>query len=262
VSIFNGSAATNEGAPLVAAQICTDCGDLRPFVADADSSLFARLVHARWINDGEQTPQACECGSHHLALVEQLADCVAKGRLSYRAVGRGTFQMRMSSRNRGATSHDIEAAPATSLSSRRNPGRGYWSHMKRIAATKIATMEAIVCVDCSAISFQVQDPEFVELGSMDGYTHRLEDCHSVCRRCETRYLGWLPSLPDTIGEETQLAAQPLGMIRGSRQLVGVIGAFVCTKCGLLEPTVCEPDTIPFEQLEGFRWCESRSPYRG
>jgi hypothetical protein len=86
-----------------------------------------------------------------------------------------------------------------------------------------------------------------------------------CVKCGSGRVGRLRKLPDTLGAETELARQALGLLRdeqGRTALVGRLEAYVCTECGYIEVYVQDPLAIPFEKLEGFTWVRQGShPYR-
>ena len=39
--------------------------------------------------------------------------------------------------------------------------------------------------------------------------------------------------------------------------VGQLEAWVCTECGFYETYVKDPSTVPFDELDGFRWVHPR-----
>jgi hypothetical protein len=86
-----------------------------------------------------------------------------------------------------------------------------------------------------------------------------------CIKCGSVRVGRMEGLPDTLGVETELSRQAVGVLRdedGKPRLVGQIEAYVCTECGYLEAYVQDPQGVPFERLEGFSWVgEGAHPYR-
>ena len=86
----------------------------------------------------------------------------------------------------------------------------------------------------------------------------------ACPKCGGRKIGHLASMPDTLGDETQVAPRVVGMMKndGKRTKVGLIEAYLCASCGYLEEYVAEVHRVPLEKLEGFTWVkEQSSPYR-
>ncbi len=86
-----------------------------------------------------------------------------------------------------------------------------------------------------------------------------------CPKCGSDAIGHLDHLPDTMSSEQEISEQALGLVvrASGPEKVGVIEAFVCTECGLLETYVRDPEGVPFEEIVGFSWvsADSEHPYR-
>jgi hypothetical protein len=86
-----------------------------------------------------------------------------------------------------------------------------------------------------------------------------------CPKCESEAIGHLDHLPDTMGSETEIGEQAIGLVmRGTGpEKVGRLEAYVCTTCGYLETYVQEPDKVPFDEIVSFSWIggEGSTPYR-
>ena len=81
-----------------------------------------------------------------------------------------------------------------------------------------------------------------------------------CPKCESQRVGYLETLPDAAhGEpstERQIGKLIVGTIfgRNATQLGAPVEAFVCTTCGYFEEYVKNAQAVPWDRLEGFRWC--------
>lgn len=86
----------------------------------------------------------------------------------------------------------------------------------------------------------------------------------LCLKCRSESVGRLSSLPDTGKSETETHWQAVGTLPDGAR-VGVLEAYVCTKCGYLETYVKQPDQVPFEKITGFKWVntspDAAGPYR-
>lgn len=76
--------------------------------------------------------------------------------------------------------------------------------------------------------------------------------------CEAPSSSGHPFAPVSVGYMKTEAAE--------REIpVGHIEAFICTKCGYYETYVKDPESVPFQFLEGFRWLNPHprdsGPYR-
>jgi predicted nucleic-acid-binding Zn-ribbon protein len=81
-----------------------------------------------------------------------------------------------------------------------------------------------------------------------------------CPKCSGKNIGYLESLPDIadtwppdkaiIGHT--LAEQKKWTI-GTARNMHEIEVYVCTTCGYLEYYTKQPETVPFERLDGFSW---------
>jgi len=87
-----------------------------------------------------------------------------------------------------------------------------------------------------------------------------------CPKCDSRKIGHLDRLPDTVGKETQTVAQYIGVVKEGNKShrVGRVEAYICTGCGYIELYVMDPRSVPFEEMEDFALMEgtgSDHPYR-
>lgn len=84
----------------------------------------------------------------------------------------------------------------------------------------------------------------------------------TCPKCQGTRVGYFESLPDA-GRSSQSDKRMIGVafpaqrgfISVGRQ-VGEVEAFICTDCGYFEEYVKAPHTIPWDQVEHFRWCRT------
>jgi len=79
-----------------------------------------------------------------------------------------------------------------------------------------------------------------------------------CPKCDSSRIGHLDHLPDTMGSETEIGEQAIGLVvrNSGAQKVGRLEAYVCADCGLLEVYVHEPAAVPFDEIVGFEWVGS------
>jgi hypothetical protein len=200
------------------------------------------------------------CNSQRLGLLECLIDQQPGGE-SYRAVGSGDYQSTKPIDEQQWTDYQrVRTGPTQTI--------------------KMGTIEAYVCAGCGRLEQYVQDPQWVPFEKLIDFcwinpllsqnhawgvaTEVEERAMSIayCPKCQSQAVGLLRQLPDTLSEETHFVHQAVGMVAKTGQLVGWIEAYVCTKCGYLEPYVAVPEKIPFEELENFSWIGSKEgPYR-
>jgi hypothetical protein len=85
----------------------------------------------------------------------------------------------------------------------------------------------------------------------------------MCPKCKSRRVGHL-STRYSEGDKGRFVPMFVGLDSETWKAMGVIEAFVCAECGLLETYVRDPEGVPFEALEGFRWMNEdtdRGPFR-
>lgn len=82
-----------------------------------------------------------------------------------------------------------------------------------------------------------------------------------CPKCTSRRVGYFENVVDQsqrgasvrkIGEAQ--TGQMLGL--SVVEAVGEVEAFVCADCGYFEEYVKEPQSIDWNAMRGFRWCQS------
>lgn len=83
-----------------------------------------------------------------------------------------------------------------------------------------------------------------------------------CPSCHSSRIGVLEGVRDSSVDHLVVGQLATGLLRRN---VGTIEAYVCTECGLYQPFIRHPRTIPYEQLQGFHWLAPRpaagGPYR-
>lgn len=205
-------------------------------------------------------PSGCPCcGSRRLGLLEQLADDAAAG-VSYRSAGAGRRLLAMA-RNQGELRVSDADRPAYFAKSwfGRWLDRALASYIER--PSKFGTLEALVCGRCGRVAYRVQDVQWIEWDEIESFKPLTAEMSAMrrrqgesCRNCQSKKLGVLASLPDTVGEESSFTDQALGVDQDG-QRVGKLQAIVCCDCGDIEVFVADPRSIDFESLVGFSWLE-------
>ena len=81
-----------------------------------------------------------------------------------------------------------------------------------------------------------------------------------CPKCGSERVGYLEDVIGDGGTRSH-GKRKVGKVRTGSLLGlavvesrGEFEAFVCTACGYFEEYVRSPETIPWESVEGFRWC--------
>ncbi len=83
---------------------------------------------------------------------------------------------------------------------------------------------------------------------------------ALCPKCGGGKIGHLDSIPD-FGDSWPPNKQAIGYTLaekrkwtiGTERNIHEVEALVCTTCGYLEYYAKSPETIPFEEIEGFTW---------
>lgn len=79
-----------------------------------------------------------------------------------------------------------------------------------------------------------------------------------CPLCHSRRIGHLEEVQDTAANRMVVGTDASGLFT---KRIGQLEAYVCTDCGYYQTYVKTPESIPYEQLEGFRWVEQQ-PVKG
>lgn len=92
-----------------------------------------------------------------------------------------------------------------------------------------------------------------------------------CPKCKSLKIGHLPRQLDRSGKFDMAFPRMVGTvgkhgwILSNAEKTGLMEAYVCTECGYFESYVVSPESVPFEELEGFRWVNAEpteeGPYR-
>ena len=85
-----------------------------------------------------------------------------------------------------------------------------------------------------------------------------------CPKCQSERVGYLETVPDggssssgsTTGDR-KIGKAEAGEMFGLKAYRGAgdVEAFVCTVCGYFEEYVRAPEAIPWDTMQGFRWCK-------
>jgi hypothetical protein len=142
------------------------------------------------------------------------------------------------------------------------------THKGSKTTTKAGTVEVFICAECGRLESYVQDPQWVPFERLNAFAWigAAEDDVKRSRRCPNcggEKIGHLPSLPDTVEDETSIAPRCLALVtsRGRTRRLGIIEAYVCAACGHLEEYVADVDSLT-EKIPGLSWQGSKStPYR-
>lgn len=92
-----------------------------------------------------------------------------------------------------------------------------------------------------------------------------------CPKCKSLKIGHLPHQLDRSGKFDMAFPRMVGTVEEQGLVftkavkTGLMEAYVCTECGYFESYVVSPESVPFEELEGFRWVNAEpteeGPYR-
>lgn len=95
-----------------------------------------------------------------------------------------------------------------------------------------------------------------------------------CPKCDSLKIGFLPNaLPELLQEDPvsprheedpPQRLNPIEQMLAQSRIVDRLEAFICTDCGFYEMYLGHPESMRFEQVDGFRWlnaAQGANPYR-
>ena len=80
-----------------------------------------------------------------------------------------------------------------------------------------------------------------------------------CPKCQSSAVGYFEKVMDKGAVTHKPRVREIAQTRAagafaSSTSAGQVEAFICTACGYFEEYVKNPEQIPWDTLEGFRWC--------
>ena len=199
------------------------------------------------------------CEAHWVGNLESLPELAAGGTETYQALGIIRYRMTVAVAGRGvAPDVNVQIGPVGQVA------RFVVTPTGPQLTTKAGTIEAWICTRCGFLEQYLQDPQWLDLAKLEGFTWMKEESMSTaaCAKCHGHRLGQLAFLPDTTADEQTVEPRCVGVSRVDGKRVGELYAVVCADCGYLETYVANARNVPFEGLVGFSWAEEKaSPYR-